>query len=129
MLNKILVQQSESAYAVLRIVAGALFTFHGAQKVLGLLAPQQPPVMSQLWFGGVIEMVAGVLIAVGFRTRWAAFVASGTMAVAYFQFHWKFQFDSNFFPAVNRGELAVVYCFVFLYVACKGGGRWSVDEQ
>ncbi len=99
------------------------------QKVFGLLAEQQPPVMSQLWVGGVIELAAGAFIAAGFFTRWAAFLASGTMAVAYFQFHWKFQFDANFFPAVNHGELAVIYCFVFLYVACKGAGLWSADAR
>ena len=65
----------------------------------------------------------------GFRTRIAAFIASGMMAVAYFQFHWKFQFGSAFFPIVNHGELAVLYCFVFFYIACRGAGKWSVDGQ
>ena len=99
------------------------------QKVFGLLAEHQPEVPSQLWVGGIIELATGLLVAAGFFTRWAAFIASGTMAVAYFQFHWKFQLDSNFFPAVNGGELAVVYCFIFLYVACKGAGPWSVDAR
>ncbi len=75
----------------------------------------------------MIELVAGVAIAIGVFTSWAAFLSSGMMAVAYFQFHWKFQFDSQFFPAINKGELAVLYCFVFLMIACKGGGLWSVD--
>ena len=127
LLDRALGPQSERVYVILRTLVGVLLAFHGMQKVFGLLAEQQPPVMSQLWVGGVIELAAGAFIAAGFFTRWAAFLASGTMAVAYFQFHWKFQFDANFFPAVNHGELAVIYCFVFLYVACKGAGRWSVD--
>lgn len=129
MLHKLLAPRAEQTYAILRIVAGALFAFHGMQKVLGILSDHQPEVMSQLWIGGAIELVGGLLIAAGLFTRWAAFLASGTMAVAYSQFHWKFQFDSNFLPAVNQGELAVVYCFVFLYVACQGGGVWSVDGR
>jgi len=127
--DKLFASQSERVYAVLRIVVGGLFAFHGMQKVIGLLAEHQPPVFSQLWIGGVIELGAGLLIAAGFRTRWAAFIASGMMAVAYIQFHWKFQFDSGFFPALNHGELAVVYCFVFLYMASKGSGQWSIDGR
>jgi len=117
---------AEHAYALLRIVAGAMFLFHGLQKVFGVLSEQQPPVGSQLWIGGVLELVCGTAIALGVFTRLAAFLASGTMAVAYFQFHWKFQLDAAFFPTVNEGELAVLYCFVFLYLACRGGGRWSL---
>ena len=119
---------SERAYALLRFVSGALLMFHGVQKVFGVLPGEHPPppVGSQLWIGGVIELVCGALIAVGLLTWLAAFLASGTMAVAYFQFHWKFQFDKNFFPAINQGELAVAYCFLFLYIACKGDGVWSV---
>ena len=75
----------------------------------------------------VIELVCGILILIGFQTRWAAFLASGTMAVAYFQFHWKFQFGAAFFPGVNQGELAVLYCFVFLYMATRGGVKWCFD--
>lgn len=120
---------SGGAYALLRIVAGAMFAFHGAQKIFGVLTDHQPEVGSQLWIGGLIELVCGIAIALGLFTRWAAFLASGTMAVAYFQFHWKFQLDSNFFPAVNEGELAVLYCFVFLYIACRGSGAWSRDRN
>lgn len=127
MLARFLEPRTEAVYAALRIVAGLLFSFHGMQKILGVLTEQQPPVGSQLWIGGLIELVAGLLIAVGLLTVWAAFLASGTMAVAYCQFHWKFAFDSNFFPAVNRGELAVIYAFVFLYIACRGAGIASVD--
>ena len=124
-----LAAHTEHAYALLRVVSGALFTFHGVQKVFGVLTDQQPSLGSQIWVGGVIELVCGALIALGLFTRWAAFLVSGTMAVAYFQFHWKFQFGSAFFPAVNGGELAVLYCFVFLFMACKGSGIWSLDGR
>lgn len=119
---------TDTVYAALRIVSGAIFSIHGVQKIFGLLTDQTPPVLSQLWIGGLIELVAGILIVVGFRTRIAAFIASGTMAVAYFQFHWKFRFDENFFPAVNGGDAAILYCFVFLYIACKGAGILSLDR-
>ncbi|MDX1996811.1 MAG: DoxX family protein [Thermoanaerobaculia bacterium] len=119
---------TETTYALLRIVSGLLFSFHGMQKIFGILTDQAPSVGSQLWIGGLIELVCGLLIAVGFQTRLAAFLASGTMAVAYFQFHWKFQMDANFFPGVNHGELAVVYCFLFLYIACRGAGQWGADR-
>jgi len=119
---------ADYAYALMRIMAGAMFSFHGFQKILGILSDFQPPVGSQLWFGGMIELVCGLLILVGFQTRRAAFLASGEMAVAYFQFHWKFQMGPAFFPAVNKGELAVLYCFVFLFIASRGGVKWSVDK-
>lgn len=128
-LERLLSPHSERIYAVTRIVAGLLFAVHGAQKVFGVLGKTSPEVMSQLWIGGVIELVAGALIAAGLFTRWAAFLASGTMAVAYVQFHWKFAFDDRFFPAINRGELAVIYCFVFLYIAARGAGIWSADAR
>ena len=119
---------ADHAYALLRIMTGFMFAFHGAQIILRVFAEGFPPapVGSQLWFGGLIELIGGLLVMVGFQTRWAAFLCSGTMAVAYFQFHWKFAFDSGFFPAINQGELAVVYCFVFLLLACSGSGRWAV---
>lgn len=126
-LKELLEPQADRAYALLRIVTGMMFAFHGMQKLFGVLSKFQPPVGSQMWFGGLIELTAGIAIAVGIITPWAAFLACGTMAVAYFQFHWKFQFDSNFFPAINKGELAVLYCFVFLMIAGKGSGIWSVD--
>jgi putative oxidoreductase len=121
---------SETAYSLLRIVTGFLFSCHGAQKILGLWADtaMTPPVGSEIWIGGVIELVAGFLILIGLLVPFAAFLASGQMAVAYFQFHWKFVFDNNFFPIVNHGELAVVYCFLFLFIATRGGGKWSVDN-
>lgn len=126
-LAKILAPYSEHVYAVMRILFGLLFTFHGVQKVFGILSKHQPPVMSQLWIGGVLELVTGILLTIGLFTRGAAFLASGMMAVAYTQFHWKFQFSSHFFPAVNHGELAVLYAFIFLYIASRGAGSLSVD--
>lgn len=123
---------SDHAYAVLRFMSGWMFAFHGAQKLFGVLAPPQMPPLtigSQMWFGGVIEFFGGLMIALGVKTRWAAFLCSGTMAVAYIQFHWKMQWNSAFFPAVNQGELAVIYCFVFLYIACRGGGKLAVVKD
>jgi putative oxidoreductase len=110
------------AYTALRIVSGAMFAMHGAQKILGAFSPpSRPPFGSQMWFGGMIELVAGALIAVGFFTRCAAFLASGMMAVAYCQFHWKFQLAGwAWVPLVNHGELAVVYCFLFLFIWTRG---------
>jgi putative oxidoreductase len=116
-------------YAALRFVAGAMFSFHGAQKILGWFATHPGPEFgTQLWLGGVIELVAGVLIALGLFTRGAAFVAAGTMAVAYSQFHWKLAV-ANFawLPIVNKGELAALYCFVFLLVMARGSGPLSLD--
>jgi putative oxidoreductase len=117
------------AYALLRIVTGFMLSFHGAQKILGVLSEMQPPVWSQLWFGGIIELLCGLAVMLGFQTRAAAFLCSGTMAVAYFQFHWKFQMGANLFPAINKGELAALYSFVFLYIACRGGVKWCLDKK
>lgn len=119
-----------AAYAALRIVSGVLFSFHGAQKILGWFAVKAPPAFgSQLWVGGVIELIGGALIALGLFTRCAAFVCSGTMAVAYTQFHWKLALGAGqWLPIVNKGELAVVYCFVFLYIWTQGPGVASLDR-
>ena len=124
-----LAKYSDQAYALLRIVTGFMFAFHGAQKILGMFSDFHPAVGSQLWIGGLIELIGGLLVMIGLQTRWAAFLASGEMAVAYFQFHWKFQFGSAFFPAINKGELAVLYCFVFLFIACRGGVMWCLDKK
>jgi putative oxidoreductase len=115
------------AYAALRIVAGLMFLCHGSQKLLDWPARgPHPATFSQIWIGGLIELVTGVLIAIGLLTRPAAFLASGTMAVAYFQFHWKFGAES-IFPLINKGELAVLYCFVFLFIWARGAGIASLD--
>ena len=122
-------QYADAAYALLRIVAGALFLFHGAQKLFGAFGAAQPPFGSQLWFAGIIELVGGLAIMLGLGTRLAAFIASGEMAVAYFQVHWKFQMTEKFFPIVNQGELAMLYCFLFLYISLKGAGKWSLSKR
>ncbi len=126
---KQLAKYSNQAYALLRIVAGFMFSFHGVQKILGILSEFQPAFGTQIWFGGMIELIGGLLILIGFQTRWAAFLASGTMAVAYFQFHWKFQMGPAFLPGINKGEPAVLYCFIFLYIACRGGVTWCLDKK
>jgi putative oxidoreductase len=128
-LSRWLADRSEAAYTFLRVIAGLLFAFHGAQKLFGILFPFPIETFSQIWFGGLIELVCGLAIAVGAKTSWAAFLASGTMAVAYVQFHWKLQLGSNFLPAVNQGEPALVYAVLFLYMACRGSGRYSVDAR
>ena len=117
------------AYALLRIASGFMFTFHGVQKILGVLTDHRPPVGSQLWIGGLIELFGGIMITLGLGTRIAAFLASGMMAVAYFQVHWQLRWGADALPGVNKGELAVLYCFVFLLLACGGDGRWSLGKK
>jgi putative oxidoreductase len=129
MLKRILKPRTEQAYALLRFFSGALFAFHGMQKVFGILGRTASPLLSQMGLGGLIELVCGLAIAAGVATRSAAFLSSGTMAVAYAQFHWKLQGGAEFFPAINEGELAVVYAFVFLFIACKGAGAWSLKPD
>jgi putative oxidoreductase len=119
----------DAALAALRMITGAMYLFHGLQKIFGVLATHgHPEAFSQIWIGGVIELVCGTLVMVGLATRPAAFLASGTSAVAYIQFHWKLSFGKSFFPIVNLGELAVLYCFVFLFLAARGGGAASLDR-
>jgi putative oxidoreductase len=116
------------AYSAFRIAAGFMMLWHGVGKVFGFLGHQQE-LGTQLWLGGVIELAGGLLVMIGLFTRPAAFILSGTMAVAYFQFHWKLDFSGyRFLPAVNEGELAVLYCFAFLLIATRGPGRFSVDR-
>src|SRR5688572_32204830 len=98
---------ADRAYALLRIVSGFAFSIHGWQKMFGVLGGQRPAFGTQMWLGGAIELVCGTLILLGLFTRGAAFLASGTMAVAYIQFHWNFAFNDRFFPAVNKGEPAL----------------------
>ena len=111
-------------YALLRIVAGLLFTMHGTQKLFGFPNKMPVPLSPLITVGGVIELVCGLLILLGFLTSIAAFIASGMMAVAYFMAH----FPNGFWPIINQGELAVIYCFVFLYFAARGSGIWSLDS-
>ena len=120
---RILAKYEPFLYAVLRIVAGLLFACHGAQKLLGWFGGQQAtaPLMIA---AGAIELVGGLLIALGLFTGIAAFIASGEMAVAYFKSH----APSGPVPLQNHGELAVLYCFLFLYMAARGGGRWMIRD-
>lgn len=112
--------------SVLRIMSGLLMMQHGGQKVLGFPAPQKMPfeLFSQMGVAGVLELVGGFLLAIGLFTRPAAFLLSGLMAFAYFIAH----APQGFWPMINGGELAVLYCFVYLYLAAAGGGDWSVDR-
>jgi putative oxidoreductase len=126
---KFLSKFSDRAYALLRIVAGLMFAFHGAQKLFGVLGGQQVSLVSQMGLAGLIELFGGLAVALGFGTRVAAFVASGEMAVAYFQVHWKLQMSSQFFPIVNHGELALLYSFLFLFIATRGTVRWGLDKK
>jgi putative oxidoreductase len=109
-------------YALMRIIAGLLFACHGAQKLFGVLGgpKQEAPLMIA---AGVIEFAAGILIAIGFFAGFVAFIAAGEMAVAYFKQH----YPGGFWPILNRGELAVLFCFVFLYIASQGSGILSID--
>ncbi len=128
MLERFLAPRAGAVYVLLRVTVGFLFAFHGVQKLFGLWSEHQPPFPSQLWIGGAIELVTGTAILLGAFTTWAAFLASGTMAVAYVQFHWKLEGGPAAFPAINEGELALVYAVLFLYIACVGGGACSVDR-
>jgi putative oxidoreductase len=111
-------------YAVLRIIVGLMFSAHGCQKLFGLFGDKPPvPLGSLMGVGGIIELAGGLLIAIGLLAGFAAFLASGMMAVAYFMAH----FPHGFLPIANGGELAVAYCFLFLYIAARGAGTWSVD--
>jgi len=125
---KVLQKYADHAYFLMRVVTGIMFAFHGTQKLFGIFSAFQPPVGSQLWIGGIIELVGGLAVMLGFQTRLAAFLCSGMMLVAYVQFHWKFQFGPEFFPAINKGELAVLYCVVFFLIACRGGIKWCLDK-
>jgi putative oxidoreductase len=112
--------------SVLRIVAGLLFMMHGTMKLLAYPAPfpMHLSPFTMLWFAGVIELVGGALVLVGLFTSIAAFVMAGEMAFAYFIGH----FPKAFWPVLNGGDAAVLYCFVFLYLAAAGAGPWSVDR-
>ena len=118
-------------YAVFRIVFGLMFLSHGLQKIFGmfgglaLFGGQLPPLTSEPGIAGVLELVFGSLIMVGLFTKVAAFIASGEMAVAYFKGHQRMAF----WPLENQGELAVLFCFAFLYIAARGAGPWSIDEE
>ena len=114
-------------HALLRIVAGYGYFLHGAQKIFGVLGAEQPmPIMSLMGAAGSIELVGGALIALGLFTPWVAFIASGEMAFAYFMGHVA-RSGGALFPVTNQGEAAVLYCFIFLYLAAKGTGPFGLD--
>jgi putative oxidoreductase len=115
---------SEQAFALLRIVAGFLFAFHGAQKLFGAFGGRTQAFGTQLWFAGVIELFGGLLIMVGLFAAITAFIASGEMATAYFTQHQ----PRGGWPIENQGELAALYCFIFLCIAARGSGIWSIDS-
>ncbi|HTB22637.1 MAG TPA: DoxX family protein [bacterium] len=128
---KFLAKLQDLAYTLLRVFGGFMFACHGAQKLFGVFGwPMAAPHPGELlWFAGLIELVLGLAIALGIQTRFAAFICSGEMAVAYYIGHWHGDFGQNFFPLVNHGELAVLYCFVFLFIATEGPGLWALDRK
>jgi putative oxidoreductase len=118
--------------SVLRIIAAFLLMQHGAQKLFGVLALPQPPgapappaftLLSAAGVAGILEFFGGLLVLLGLFTRPVAFLLSGMLAVGYFKVH----APMGFWPILNKGELAVIYCFVFLYLSAAGGGVWSLD--
>ena len=113
------------ALSLLRIVASLIFLLHGSQKLIGFPAGEMPmpPVGSFMWFGGLLELVGGLLLLIGLFSRPVAFILSGEMAVAY----WMFHAPQSTFPTQNGGDAAILYCFVFLLIAAAGPGPWSVD--
>jgi putative oxidoreductase len=114
---------ADTLYGLMRIIIGLLFSCHGAQKLFGVLGGQGGA-RGLMLVAGIIEFGCGLLIAVGLFGALAAFLASGEMAAAYFMFHAK----QGFWPILNKGELAVVYCFAFLYIAARGSGALSIDS-
>lgn len=113
------------AFALLRIVAGLMFAVHGSQKLFGWPGEKAAAGAPMMMFAGVIELVGGLLIAIGLFASWAAFIASGEMAVAYFMAH----APRGFWPVVNEGELAALYSLLFLFIAAHGPGIWSVGSR
>ncbi|MGH0036650.1 MAG: DoxX family protein [Myxococcota bacterium] len=112
-------------YALLRIVAGLLFLWHGTQKLFGFPVPAHEGTPAFItYIAGPIELFGGVLVMIGLQTRWAAFLCSGLMAAAYWMAHG----TKALFPIANGGEITILYCFVFLFIAAKGSGAWSVDD-
>jgi putative oxidoreductase len=114
---------SETLFAIMRLVIGVLFACHGAQKLFGAFGGQVMISSPLMLMAGIIEFLGGVLVAIGLWAGFAAFIASGQMAVAYFMAH----ASGGFWPIVNKGELAVLYCFIFLYIASRGSGKLSLQ--
>ena len=125
---------ADPVYCIMRLIIGLIFACHGGQKLLGFPGGGHGPVHGLMLFGAVVELVGGLLIALGLLTRIAAFFSSGEMAVAYFMVHAAGKAlqhsptpTEQFFPILNKGELAVVLCWVFLFMVFYGAGRWSLD--
>ena len=117
---------SNNTYAALRIVTGLLFMFHGSQKLLGWPVPPTDGMAPFItYIAGPIELIGGALVMVGLMTRWAAFFCSGLMAAAY----WIAHGSKTLYPMLNGGELAIVFCFAFLYISSHGAGIWSLDAM
>ena len=124
-MNSFLTNWSPRILSVLRIITGFLVLWHGGQKLFAFPPPEKvAPASALMTFAGILELGGGILILIGLFTRPVAFVMSGLMAVAYFMAH----APGGFLPLVNRGELAVLYCFVFFYLFFAGGGSWSLDN-
>ena len=124
-LDNLLEGREEQSYALLRVVSGFLFIWHGTQKLFNFPADFPYPLNPLMYSAGAIELVGGVLVMIGLLTRPAAFICSGTMAVAYWMAHGM----NSLFPLINRGELAALFCFVFLFIAVRGAGIWSLDKR
>jgi len=124
-LDSFYAQWTPRLLSVLRIVIGFLYLQHGAQKLFGYPPSPQPgaPLLSLIGVAGVLEFFGGLLILLGLFTRPVAFILSGQMAVAYFMVH----APKGFWPVINQGELAALYCFAYLYLSVAGGGPWSLD--
>jgi len=113
--------------AILRIITALLFIEHGTAKLLGFpVVPQiaYPPMWSMYWIAGVLELVGGLLLLVGLWTRWIGILLAGEMAVAY----WMIHAGQSPYPLVNKGESAILFCFIFLALAVIGAGHWSIDK-
>lgn len=124
-LDNLLDGREEQSYALLRIVTGFLFIWHGTQKLLNFPVEFPYPLNPLMYSAGAIEMIGGVLVMIGLFTRPTAFICSGTMAAAYWMAHGM----NSVFPIINKGELAALYCFAFLFIAVRGAGIWSVDKR
>lgn len=135
-MNEFWTNWQPKALSILRILTGFLFLWHGSQKLFGFPPSGQPggELSALMLVGGLLEFFGGLLILVGLFTRWTAFILSGMMAVAYWMAHGLAFMKPDgagaiaFLPIINRGELAVIYCFVFLYLFFAGGGSWSLDN-
>lgn len=113
----------DESYALMRIMVGLLFVWHGMSKLFGFPQPAPDAPAAILYIAGPIELVGGLLVAIGLFTRWSAFFCSGLMAAAYWMAHG----TNHLLPILNGGELAALYCFVFLFISANGAGIWSVD--